>query len=84
MGVQWTIENDTLGFRITISSGNLTRRGMLKCISSIYDLLGIACPFLLPGRKILQKITGEKASWDDDVGTKHTLDGEKTSHYCMK
>lgn len=68
LGVQWTLENDTLGFRITLESGVLSRRGMLKSISSIFDLLGIGAPFLLKGRKILQRITGDKASWDDEVG----------------
>ncbi len=71
LGVQWTIENDSLGFRITFKSGSLCRRGMLRSISSIFDLLGIAAPFLLKGRKILQTITGDKASWDDDVSDSH-------------
>ena len=71
LGVQWTIENDTLGFNITFKSGALTRRGILATISGIYDLLGIASPFLLKGRKILQEITGEKVSWDADVDAKH-------------
>ena len=71
LGVLWTIENDSLGFNITFKSGALTRRGILATISSVYDLLGIASPFLLKGRKILQEITGEKVSWDADVEDRH-------------
>ena len=42
LGVQWTIEDDRLGFNITFKSGALTRRGILATISGVYDLLGIA------------------------------------------
>ena len=71
LGVLWTIKNDQLGFRITFQSGPVSRRGMMKTIHSIYDLLGIGAPFLLKGRKTLQGVTGEKASWDDNVGSHH-------------
>ena len=45
----------------------LTRRGILGTISSIYDPLGLAGPFILKGRKILQQITMENSSWDEDI-----------------
>ena len=54
LGVLWTIENDSLGFNVTFKSGALTICGILSTINGIYDLLGIASPFLLPGRKVLQ------------------------------
>ena len=71
LGVQWNIENDSFGFNIDLETGVLTRRGILKAISSIYDILGIASPFLLRGRKILQQITNDKGSWDDSVDAKY-------------
>ena len=67
LGVHWCLNTDTLGFRITLQDSPLTRRGILATISSIYDPLGIAGPFLLKGRKILQAITSLKDGWDNQV-----------------
>ena len=44
-----------------------TRRGILSTISSVYDPLGIAAPFLLVGKKILQDLCRTKLSWDDEI-----------------
>ena len=71
LGVLWTIENDSLGFNVTFKTGALTRCGILSTINGIYDLLGIASPFLLKGRKVLQEITAEKVGWDAEVSAKH-------------
>ena len=43
----------------------MTRKGMLSSISSTYDPDGIAGPFLLGGRKILQEVTALKGEWDE-------------------
>ena len=67
LGVHWWLESDTLGFRINLQDTPLTRRGILSTVSSIYDPLGIASPFLLGGRKILQSITTLKDGWDANV-----------------
>eukprot|EP00794_Sanderia_malayensis_P004021 gene4021-4570_t len=67
LGVYWCVENDTLGFRIELNDKPLTRRGVLSSISSIYDPLGVAAPFLLQGRKILQQLCSDKKEWDDDL-----------------
>jgi len=56
LGVHWCVENDTLGFRISLQDKPLTRRGVLSTVSSIYDPLGLASPFLLEGRRILQRL----------------------------
>ena len=71
LGVIWSVENDTFGFRIEMhDSLPLTRRSILSSISSIYDPCGLASPFLLKGRKILQEITSDKEGWDDPVPAK--------------
>ena len=67
LGVHWCLDNDSLGFRITLKDSPLTRRGILSTISSIYDPIGLAGPFLLRGRKILQRITALKDGWDSQV-----------------
>ena len=73
LGVQWCVENDAFQFRITLQDRPLTRRGILGTISSIYDPLGLASPFLLHGRKILQRIHKESCSWDDKVSDESRL-----------
>ena len=67
LSVQWAIESDMFGFRIVIKDQPLTRRGILSTISSVYDPLGIAAPFLLVGKKILQDLCRTKVGWDDEI-----------------
>ena len=67
LGVTWNIELDELGFRIVIRDNPLTRINILSTITSIYDPLGLVAPFLLPGRKLLQKLTIDKLPWEDVV-----------------
>ena len=73
LGVSWCVESDKLGFRICLQDTPVTRRGILSTISSIYDVFGIASPFMLKGRKILQEITSGKHSWDDPVSDEHVV-----------
>ena len=67
LGVQWAVESDTYGFRIIIKDKPLTRRGILSTICSIFDPLGMAAPFLLTGKKILQDLCRTKLDWDDEI-----------------
>ena len=67
LGVFWCIENDTLQFRIVLQDKPMTRRGVLATIGSVHDPTGVAGPFLLPGRKVLQLITKETGDWDDEL-----------------
>ena len=73
LGVVWCVENDTFGFRISPQDIPLTRRGILSTISSIFDPLGHAAPFMLKGRKILQEITCDGSGWDDPVSDVHAV-----------
>ncbi|KAK3746502.1 hypothetical protein QZH41_001765 [Actinostola sp. cb2023] len=45
----------------------LTRRGILSTVSSIYDPLGLAAPFLLRGKQVLQLLCKEGIGWDDPI-----------------
>ena len=77
LGVQWSIESDTLGFRILLKDKPFTRRGILSTISSIYDPLGIAAPFLLVGKKILQDLCRINLGWDDEINDEYRSRWEK-------
>lgn len=65
--VQWCVESDVFEFRVVLYKKPPIRRGMLTVVSSIYDPLGLAAPFTLPAKKILQDLGREKMRWDDTV-----------------
>ena len=71
LGVQWAIESDTFRFRIILKDQPLTRRGILSTISSVYNPLGKAAPFLLVGKSILQDLCRTKLSWDEEIGEEY-------------
>ena len=43
----WDAQNDVLKFKIDLKDQPMTRQGMFSFICSIYDPLGLACPFFL-------------------------------------
>ena len=67
LGVCWSLEIDSLSFRIQLHDSPLTRRGILSSISSVYDPLDLASPFVLIGRRILQNLCRDKLGWDEPV-----------------
>ena len=70
LGVVWNIKSDTFGFKISLKDKPSTK-SMLSELSSLYDPLGLASPFILKGRRIIQKLcqgnTGCNDTVSDDV-----------------
>ena len=55
LGVLWNTETDKFGFKVILKQKPMTRRELLSIISSVYDPLGLAAPFLLQGKlRVLQ------------------------------
>jgi hypothetical protein len=67
LGVLWNVESDTFRFTIVIKSKPFTRRGILSVVSSVYDPLGFAAPFILLAKKVLQDLCGMNLEWDDPI-----------------
>ena len=67
LGVQWNISSDQFGFKIAIKDRPATRRGILSIVSSIYDPLGFAAPFLFQAKLILQDLCRKKLDWDEEI-----------------
>ena len=67
LGVKWNIENDQLGFTVNLGDKQFTRCGMLSTISKSYDPRGLAAPFLLKGKIILEDLCKNNYSWDENV-----------------
>jgi hypothetical protein len=71
LGVYWHVEADRLGFKAQIMDKPLTKRGVLSMLSSVYDPLGMAGPFVLRAKLIMQDLCREKMGWDDSIKPQH-------------
>ena len=67
LGVSWFVETDTCGFKVNIKEKPCTRRGILSVVSSVYDPLGMAAPFILPAKLLLQDLCRKSLGWDDEI-----------------
>ena len=67
LAVRWDVESDTFGFKITLRDRPSTRTGVLSVVSSVYDPLGFAAPFILPAKRILQDLCRKGLGWDNPV-----------------
>ena len=54
---------------------------MLSMIIKIYDPLGLASPFLLKEKMILQELCKNNFSWDEQVSAKTTEEWEQWRNY---
>jgi hypothetical protein len=52
----------------------VTKRQMLKELSSIYDPLGIISPTMVEGRHIYRESCDEKVGWNSEVSTSTSKD----------
>ena len=67
LGVQWNVASDQFAFKISVKDKPATRRGILSVVSSVYDPLGFAAPFILQAKLILQDLCRKKLHWDDEI-----------------
>ena len=69
LGVIWSVESDCFGFRIKMKEdlGNHTRRTILSTVSSVFDPLGFAAPFVLSAKILLQEMCRRKLDWDEVI-----------------
>ena len=65
--VNWNVEKDALCFKVNLKEKPRNWRGMLSMLSSFYDPVGLASPFLLRGRLIPQEWCQEGLHWDKQV-----------------
>ena len=66
LGICWNIADETSSLEIKLDR-SLTKRAMFSMISSIYDPLGFAAPFVLEGRRILRSLSNQNLPWDIEV-----------------
>lgn len=67
LGVYWNVGEDVFGFKFLNKDKSPTRRGLLSIVSSIYDPLGLASPFTIRAKGILQNLCRLGLGWDDPI-----------------
>ena len=69
LGVIWNTEKDTLGYKIAIeqSQNNVTKRNLLRILTSIYDPHGFATPAILDGKRLFQESCKLHIQWDESI-----------------
>ncbi len=67
LGVVWHTELDTLGFKLKVKEGLITKRSILSTIFSVYDPLGLVTPILIPAKSIFQEACRRRLSWDEII-----------------
>ncbi|XP_022102055.1 uncharacterized protein LOC110985381 [Acanthaster planci] len=77
LGMQWDVETDCFGYKVSQREKPLTRRGLLSIVSSIYDPHGFASPFTLLAKKIVQDLSRKKLGWDEELPSQHREDWQR-------
>ena len=68
LGVRWDHQLDVLTFNSqNISISKITKRLFLQIMASVFDPLGMLCPFILEAKSIIQKLWINELSWDEEV-----------------
>ena len=67
LGICWNLIEDIFSFKLKLETKTLTKRVMLSVISSIYNPLGFAAPFILEGRRISQGLCNQDIQWDSEA-----------------
>lgn len=70
LGHKWTIETDSISLKesnVLQESRSVTKRSVLKQLSSVFDPLGLFSPVLLKGKLLLQSLWCKRLEWDDEI-----------------
>ena len=65
LGMLWDVKNDVFTFSSMIKDFDPSKRGILKCSSSIFDPRGFLGPFIMMARMILQMLWKLLCDWDE-------------------
>ena len=67
LGMEWSVEKDTLHFSNIDTTAPNTRRGLLSTVGSLYDPMGLIAPYVLKGKSILQEACNKSSKWDEPI-----------------
>ena len=70
LGLLWMAESDAFTFWLSVDSAEVTtKRQALRCVSRLFDPLGLVAPVVISGRILLQHIWLAGVDWDDSLLT---------------
>ncbi|XP_058449178.1 uncharacterized protein LOC131429147 [Malaya genurostris] len=69
LGMSWDPKHDVFLYSssVNVEVTTTTKRGILRCVMSQYDPLGLLSHFLVHGRIIIQDIWRSKTGWDEEI-----------------
>ena len=67
LGIFWNTHSDTITLQVPSLDVPATKRGILKQVASIFDPLGLAAPFLLVAKVLVQRLWTLRLEWDTPV-----------------
>lgn len=71
LGYKWNAKRDTLAVNesriLRDDDSAVTKRTVLKQISSVFDPMGLFSPVTLRGKALLQTVWSKKFDWDDEI-----------------
>ena len=70
LGLAWNKERDEIRVSFPETKADVTKRGVLRKLASIYDPLGLASPVTLEGKLLYRAICDEKIAWDAPLPAK--------------
>ncbi|KAK0140849.1 hypothetical protein N1851_022153 [Merluccius polli] len=73
LGVEWSTEDDSFRFHVTLKTQTFTRRAILSIIASVYDPIGFLAPFTFTAKYILQELCKLSCGWDDEIPSAYHL-----------
>ena len=73
LGIHWNTDTDQFGVQIKSKQREFTRRGLLSIVSSVYDPLGLMCPFVLRAKMIFQDECKSGKEWDDPLSPENKV-----------
>ena len=72
LGLPWNKREDTLSVTPPDISSDMTKRGILSALASVYDPLGFVSPTMLEGKLVYSEACKQKTVWDALLPTKVT------------
>ena len=67
LGLGWNKQDDTLSISFGSKHYEVTKRGVLQKLASVYDPLGLAAPVVLMGKLIYRDICDGHCKWDSEL-----------------
>ena len=78
LGLAWDPKGDSFCVKVRLpNSIKWIRRSLLSTLMSVYHPLGMAAPFLLPAKVMMQQLTQQTVDWDADISEEHRFQWKK-------